>query len=102
MSDGAHKVKSDIEKKLVKHFFGACKNGFRASRCWLQLVRRASCKINFFLHPVNKRYFFLHLVSSAYFSVIQPLLLVPLGIWIVCPLTLAKIRIMKAILDEVK
>ena len=31
----------------MKNFFGASKNYFRASRCWLQLARRASCKINF-------------------------------------------------------
>ena len=32
---------------LLKKFFWASKNDFRASRCWLQLARRASCKINF-------------------------------------------------------
>ena len=28
-------------------FFRASKNDFRASRCWLKLAQRASCKINF-------------------------------------------------------
>ena len=32
---------------LLKIFFRASKNDFRASRCWLQLAWRASCKINF-------------------------------------------------------
>ena len=32
---------------LLKNFFRASRNDFRASRCWLQLARRASCKMNF-------------------------------------------------------
>ena len=32
---------------LMKNFLGVSKNDFWASRCWLQLARRASCKINF-------------------------------------------------------
>ena len=32
---------------VLKKFFRASKNDFRARRCWLQLARRASCKINF-------------------------------------------------------
>ena len=57
MSDGAHKVKADTEKKkkLVKNFFRASKNDFWASRCWLQLARRANGKINFLCTLIQLR-----------------------------------------------
>ena len=35
MSDGAHKVKAEIEENLWKIFFQACKDDFWASRCSL-------------------------------------------------------------------
>ena len=52
MSDRVHKVKADIEKKLVKNCLGASKNDLWASRCWLQLAGRASGNINFLCNLV--------------------------------------------------
>ena len=49
MLDGTQKIKADIEKNLWKIFFRSSKNDFWASRCWLQLVQMASCKVINFL-----------------------------------------------------
>jgi len=68
MSDGAHKVKADIEKT----FFRASKNDFRASRCWLQLALWASCKINF-----------LYILSSRVRQVCRPYSFSCLSLWLV-------------------
>ena len=42
---------SVIKKGIINNYFFivlvASKNDFWASRCWLQLAQRASCKINF-------------------------------------------------------